>query len=177
MTLVSFASMDKKKCVFLDRDGVINVDYVDYVYDLQKFEFIEGVPESLIEFKKAGFLNIIITNQSGIIKGLYKLDDVLLVHQHIQDSTNHSIDDLYIAPYHEKWTNSLTRKPSSLMWERAIAKYNIDLENSWMIGDKPRDLIPAKNLGIRTVLVNHSPDPSADYVCKNLFEAMKIILN
>ena len=69
--------MNKQKCIFLDRDGVINVDFVDYVYDVEKFEFIDGVPEALKAFKDAGYLIIVITNQSGIVKGIYTLDDVM----------------------------------------------------------------------------------------------------
>jgi D-glycero-D-manno-heptose 1,7-bisphosphate phosphatase len=170
-----FCKMNKQKCIFLDRDGVINVDFVDYVYDVEKFEFIDGVPEALKTFKDAGYLIIVITNQSGIVKGIYTLDDVMTVHKHVQSNTNNSIDDIYIAPYHEKWTNSLTRKPSALMWERAIAKYNIDTETSWMIGDKPRDLVPAKKLGIKTIIVDHPEDPSANYACENLLAASKVI--
>jgi D-glycero-D-manno-heptose 1,7-bisphosphate phosphatase len=169
--------MEKRKCIFLDRDGVINVDFVDYVYDLEKFAFIDGVPQALMDLKNAGFLLIIITNQSGIIKGIYNLDDVMLVHHHIQKETQNAIDDIYIAPYHEKWTNSLTRKPSTLLWEKAISKYNIDVENSWMIGDKPRDLSPAKKLEIKTIIVDHPADETADFVCSNLKEATKIILS
>lgn len=168
--------MGKQKCVFLDRDGVINVDFVDYVYDLEKFEFIKGVPEALKSFKDAGYLVIVITNQSGIVKGIYSLEDVMIVHNHVQKETDNAIDDIYIAPYHEKWTNSLTRKPSTLMWERAIAKYDIDIENSWMVGDKPRDLIPAKKLGIKTIIVDHPEDKAADYCCENLLEASKVIV-
>lgn len=168
--------MEKRKCIFLDRDGVVNVDFVDYVYDLEKFEFIEGVPQALMDLKSAGYLIIVITNQSGVVKGIYSLEDVYTVHEHVQKATNNAIDDIYIAPYHEKWTNSLTRKPSTLMWERAIAKYNIDTENSWMIGDKPRDLIPAKKLGIKTIIVDHAPDPSADFSCENLRAASRVIL-
>ena len=168
--------MEKQKCIFLDRDGVINVDFVDYVYTVEKFEFIEGVPETLKAFKKAGYLVIIITNQSGVVKGIYSLDDVMKVHNHVQEHSDNAIDDIYIAPYHENWTNSLTRKPNTLMWERAIAKYNIDVDQSWMVGDKPRDLSPAKKLGIKTVIVDHPEDEAADYRCDNLKAAGKVIL-
>lgn len=146
------------KCIFLDRDGVINVDYVDYVYDLQKFQFIEGVQEALKKFKDAGYLLILITNQSGIVKGIYKEEDVWTVYNHIQHETGEVLDDMYYAPYHEKWTNSLTRKPDSLMLEKAIAKYNIDISRSWMIGDKERDLIPGKKLGLMTGIVDNKCD-------------------
>lgn len=165
-----------KKCVFLDRDGVINVDFVDYVYTVEKFSFINGVPEALKAFKEAGYLIIIITNQSGVVKEIYSLDDVMRVHQHIQGQVDHVIDDIYIAPYHENWTNSLTRKPNTLMWERAIAKYDIDVNQSWMVGDKPRDLEPAKKLGIKTVIVDHQKVEVSDYATENLLEASRIIL-
>jgi len=165
-----------RKCIFLDRDGVINVDFVDYVYTIEKFAFIDGVPEALKAFKEAGYLIIVITNQSGVVKGIYELDDVMTVHNHVQEQCGNPIDDIYIAPYHEKWTNSLTRKPNTLMWERAIAKYDIDIENSWMVGDKPRDLEPAKKIGIKTVIVDHEKVDVSDYACDNLFEASKVIL-
>ena len=167
--------MEKRKCIFLDRDGVINVDFVDYVYTIEKFSFIDGVPEALKRFKAEDYLIIVITNQSGVVKGIYKLEDVMTVHEYIQEETGHLIDDIYIAPYHEKWTNSLTRKPNTLMWERAIAKYNIDVENSWMVGDKPRDLEPAKKLGIKTIIVNHEKVEVSDYTTNNLLEASEII--
>lgn len=167
--------MGMNKCIFLDRDGVINVDYVDYVYDLEKFEFIEGVPEALKKFKEAGYLLIIITNQSGIVKGIYKESDVMTVHNHIQAETNNVLDDIYYAPYHENWTKSLTRKPGSLMLEKAIAKYNIDISESWMIGDKERDLIPAKKLGMKTGIVINECD-FADVKAENLIAAANQIL-
>lgn len=165
-----------QKCIFLDRDGVINVDFVDYVFTIEKFSFIQGVPKALKAFKEAGYLIIIITNQSGVIKELYSIDDVMKVHHHIQNQVQHVIDDIYIAPYHEKWTNSLTRKPNTLMWERAIAKYDIDVNQSWMVGDKPRDLEPAKKLGIKTVIVDHHKVEVADYATQNLLEASELIL-
>lgn len=167
--------MAKNKCVFLDRDGVINVDYVDYVYDLEKFEFIEGVPEALKRLKEAGYLLIIITNQSGIVKGIYKESDVMTVHHHIQSETNNALDDIFYAPYHENWTKSLTRKPDSLMLEKAIAKYDIDISQSWMIGDKERDLIPARKLGLKTGIVINECD-FADVKATNLLDATNQLL-
>lgn len=165
-----------RKCIFLDRDGVLNVDFVDYVYTIEKFAFIDGVPEALQAFKAHDYLIVVITNQSGVIKGIYNLEDVMTVHEHIQENSGRVIDDIYIAPCHEKWTNSLTRKPNTLMWEKAIAKYDIDVKNSWMVGDKPRDLEPAKKLGIKTIIVNHEKVEVSDYSCTNLLEASKVIL-
>ena len=125
--------IDASWTLFLDRDGVINKDYVDYVYTVEKFEFLPGVKEAFDLLKENGYLLIVITNQSGVVKEIYKEEDVWNVHHHIQKETNNALDDIYYGPYHEKWTNSLTRKPNSLMIEKAIAKYNIDINKSWMI--------------------------------------------
>ncbi len=164
------------KCIFLDRDGVINKDYVDYVYTIEKFEFLPGVQEAFQLLKDHGYLLIVITNQSGVIKGIYSEDDVWNVHNHIQKETNNAIDAIYYAPYHEKWTNSLTRKPNSLMLEKAIAKYNIDVTSSWMIGDKKRDLDPALKLGINTALVETTAIPEAKITEDSLLKIAKRIV-
>lgn len=164
------------KCVFLDRDGVINKDYVDYVYTIEKFEFLPGVQEAFQLLKDHGYLLIVITNQSGVVKGLYSEEDVWNVYNHIQKETNNALDDIYYAPYHEKWTNSLTRKPNSLMLEKAIAKYNVDVKNSWMIGDKKRDLDPALKLGINTGLVETTPIPEANITEDSLLKVAKRIV-
>ncbi len=166
----------KKKCVFLDRDGVINKDYVDYVFTLEKLEILPGVVRSVSALKEAGYLIVIITNQSGIAQGIYQREDMRLCHNAIQERCNYSIDAFYYAPWHPSVTESLTRKPDSLMFEKAIAKYNIDVKLSWMVGDKDRDLIPAKKLGIKTIQVDHQDSPTADYKSRNLAEAAGIIL-
>ncbi len=175
--MIIFALEIMKKCVFLDRDGVINKDYVDYVYTLEKFEFIPGAVEAIKSFKKAGYLLVVITNQSGIVKGLFDHKDVLMIHDHINKACGGVFDDIYYSPYNDNWTNSLSRKPRTLMWERAIAKFDIDIEQSWMVGDKETDLIPAKKLGIKTIhICDEYPSPQADYIVKNLLEASKKIL-
>lgn len=166
------------KCVFLDRDGVINIDCVDYTYKVEDFKIIDGVREALKILKENGFLLIVITNQSGIIKGIYSHEDVKKCHRYLQDETNHRIDAFYYSPYHEKYTASLSRKPGTLMFERAIAKFDIDPASSWMIGDKERDLQPARQLGIKTILLpeDGKPSPSADFIYKNLLKATKGII-
>jgi D-glycero-D-manno-heptose 1,7-bisphosphate phosphatase len=167
----------KQKCIFLDRDGVINRDKVDYVYKPEELFIIDGVPQALQDLKNAGYLLIIITNQSGIAKGLFTKEDVLNIHHLVQETCNHSLDAIYMAPYHESYHESLSRKPGSLMFERAMAKYNIDPTCSWMIGDKERDLIPAKKFGMKTILVDNKKEtPHADFYSENLLGASKVIL-
>ncbi|WPP48254.1 D-glycero-alpha-D-manno-heptose-1,7-bisphosphate 7-phosphatase [Catalinimonas niigatensis] len=160
------------KCVFLDRDGVINRDRVDYAYDLQHFEMLPGVIEALLKLKQAGFLLVIVTNQSGIAKGIYKRHDMEACHQYMHAQTHHVIDKVYYAPHHPSVSESLTRKPDSLMFEKAIARFDIDTKKSWMIGDKERDITPAYNLGIPSILISPDPkDTKALFVVKDLAEA------
>ena len=170
----------KNKCVFLDRDGVLNKELGSYAFRKDHFDVIESVPSSLKKLKEAGYLLIVITNQAGIIKGLYKDEDVDLCHSILQESCGGLLDDLYFSPYHPDYTNSLSRKPKSLMWEKAIAKYSIDIEKSWMIGDKESDLIPAKSLGISTIRIfrdEQKPfETIASYQCYTVEESLPYIL-
>ncbi len=165
------------KCVFLDRDGVINKDFVDYAYTLDRFIILDGVKEGLTKLKEAGYLLIIITNQSGIAKGIYTADDMRKCHEYMQKSLDQMIDGIYYAPYHPSVTESLTRKPGSLMFEKAIAKFNIDVARSWMIGDKKRDLEPAQKLGVKTIQVDGHDDGIADYVAEDLLAAANWLIN
>ncbi len=164
------------KCIFLDRDGVLNKDRVDYVYSEKYLEILPGVKEALLSLKEAGYLLVVITNQSGIAKGIYTEADMHNVHKLMQKDWEGCVDDFYFAPWHPNISESLTRKPDSLMFEKAIAKYKIDISSSWMIGDKNRDLVPAKKLGIKTIQVDNQDSEVADYKASSLPSALDIIL-
>ncbi|PWJ40840.1 D-glycero-alpha-D-manno-heptose-1,7-bisphosphate 7-phosphatase [Sediminitomix flava] len=169
----------KTKCVFLDRDGVLNKDYVDYAYTLDKFEILPGVPEALQKLKDAGFKLVILTNQSGIVKGVYEKKDVMICHNALQEACDNAIDYMYYAPLHEKWSNSLSRKPGTLMFERALYKFDADLENTWMIGDKERDLVPALEVGIpHRIQVDNEPveGSCSTHYAKDLLDAVDNII-
>jgi D-glycero-D-manno-heptose 1,7-bisphosphate phosphatase len=168
----------KNKCVFLDRDGVINVDNVNYTYKVDEFKIIDGVIPALKMLKDAGYLLIIITNQSGIAKGIYQHEDVYKCHDYFDKESGHLIDEYFYSPYHQSTSESLSRKPGSLMFEKAIAKYDINITQSWMIGDRERDIIPANTLYIPTILIEEFPntETSAKYKVDSLFEAAELIL-
>jgi D-glycero-D-manno-heptose 1,7-bisphosphate phosphatase len=168
----------KNKCIFLDRDGVLNVDRVDYVYRMEEFIIPPGVGEALRALKDAGYLLIVITNQSGIAKGIYKREDVYLIHNAIQDGTGVELDDIYFCPYHEKFdSHSLTRKPGSLMIEKAAAKYEVDMDASWMVGDHERDITAGTRAGLRTIrLAPSGTETKATHLVDDLLAASKIIL-
>jgi D-glycero-D-manno-heptose 1,7-bisphosphate phosphatase len=168
----------KNKCIFLDRDGVLNVDRVDYVYRMEEFIIPPGVGEALRALKDAGYLLIVITNQSGIAKGIYKREDVYLIHNAIQEGTGVELDDIYFCPYHEKFdSHSLTRKPGSLMIEKAAAKYEVDMDTSWMVGDHERDITAGTRAGLRTIrLAPSGTETKATHLVDDLLAASKIIL-
>lgn len=167
-----------KKCVFLDRDGVINVDCVDYTYKVEEFVIIKGVGEALKLLKDHGYLLVVVTNQSGIVKGIYDHGDMRACHDYLQKETGYLIDYFYYSPYHEKHTASLSRKPGTLMFEKAIARFDIDVDNSWMIGDKERDMAPARKMGIRTILIpdDGKSTKSSDYMADGLLDAARFIV-
>jgi D-glycero-D-manno-heptose 1,7-bisphosphate phosphatase len=167
-----------EKCVFLDRDGVLNKDYVDYSYRLSRFHVLEWVPAALYQIKEAGYLLVVVTNQSGIAQKIYSFREMEICHIYLQDVCEHVIDHFYFSPYHPSVTASLARKPGTLMFEKAIAKFNIDVKRSWMIGDRGRDIIPARTLGIKTIQIGDEIEKEnrGDFKVKNLSEAAEVIL-
>ncbi|MEC7753196.1 MAG: HAD-IIIA family hydrolase [Bacteroidota bacterium] len=170
--------MNLAKCVFLDRDGVLNEELGFQITDLKDFRLKQGVGGFLRSLKDAGYLLIVVTNQSGIAKGSYTEAFVYECHAIVQHACGGIIDALYFAPGHESVSKSLLRKPDSLMFEKAIAKFGIDPTQSWMIGDKERDLIPAKKLGVGTIhLTDKQASEYADFKVSDLVEAAAVILN
>lgn len=164
------------KAVFLDRDGVLNVEKGRYVYRISDFELVPGIVEVLQAYKKAGFLCIVITNQGGIAKGIYSIEDMSKCHDHFQEISGNLIDAFYYAPDHPDFSESLSRKPDSLLFEKAIAKFDIDPTLSWMIGNQERDLIPAKKLGIQTIMFQGPETALADYTTDQVNDLKSIIL-
>lgn len=165
------------KCVFLDRDGVLNEERGDWTYRVSDFRILPGVSEAVARLKGAGYLTVIITNQSAISLGLYSVADMNRCHDYLQKEIGHTFDNIYFAPYHPTVTRSLGRKPGSLLFERALALHSINPTDSWMVGDKERDLIPAKQLGMKCISVD-GPFTSdlVDHSCGGLLEATDFIL-
>ncbi|MGV3642355.1 MAG: D-glycero-alpha-D-manno-heptose-1,7-bisphosphate 7-phosphatase [Adhaeribacter sp.] len=145
--------MKTNKCVFLDRDGVLNEERGDYTYRTADFIVIPGVVQALQELKSQGYLLVVITNQAGIAKGRYTREDVKACHQKLQEACGHLLDALYYAPAHPSVSESLSRKPGSLMLEKAMARFHIDPASSWMVGDRLRDIAAAQQVGVAGILV------------------------
>ncbi len=146
-----------KKVVFLDRDGVINIDKNDYTWKISDFVFTRNLFENLLKLKNNGFEFIVITNQGGISKKLYTKNDVFSLHSHMQQQFEENgvqLLDIYFCPHHNAIEKCLCRKSNSLLLEKAIAKYNISLKHSYFIGDNERDIIAATKAGISGVKIN-----------------------
>jgi D-glycero-D-manno-heptose 1,7-bisphosphate phosphatase len=141
----------KKPAVFVDRDGTLieEVNFLSSVEDLRVFPFTRPALKVL---KENGFLVIVLTNQSGIARGKYSEADMHAIHDQIQAELGGSIDAFYYCP-HLPSAECDCRKPSLGMIESAKADFEIDMERSWMIGDKNLDVQIAKNAGIKSVLV------------------------
>ena len=143
------------KAAFLDRDGVINED-TGYLHSIKDFKWIKGAIEALKILKKHNYLIIIITNQSGVGRGFYTEKQVNDLHSWINKQLlEHKvkIDDFFFSTElpTEKIENS-RRKPSPLMINEAVKKYNLVKDKCFMIGDKQSDLLAAKNALIKGFL-------------------------
>lgn len=151
----------KKKVVFFDRDGVINNNGHYYTFKWKDFSFNTGVIDTLTLLRNKGYEFIVISNQSGIAKGLYSIIDVEKLHKQINlylQKANLHILEFYYCTHHPEFGNCLCRKPSSLLFEKSIARFNIDINQSWMIGDQPRDIEAAKKVGIKGILIEPNSD-------------------
>lgn len=138
------------KAIFLDRDGIINKE-IGYVYKPEDFVLTDDIVESLKKFKEAGFIFIVITNQSGIAKGLYKHEDVARVHDKMISlfkAKGISFHAIYYCPHHPDAEPCICRKPDSGMIEKGLARFNIDPKRSYMIGDKERDKEAGEKAGL-----------------------------
>lgn len=149
------------KALFLDRDGVINHDPGDYTMRLEEFIILPTVVPALKLAHDKGYKIIIITNQGGIAKGLYDHHEVHRMHEKLQAECRahgFEITHFYYSPHHPDYSKSLSRKPGSLLMERAIARYNIDASQSMMIGDKTRDVECAAAVGVKGIQIPTNDD-------------------
>ena len=145
------------KAIFLDRDGVINSDEgLYYIYKTSDLRLNEQIEDNICKMKKAGYLVIIISNQGGIGKGIYSKSDAEDIHTLIRLKVQEkgcAIDEVYFCPHHPDAGNCLCRKPQPLLIEKAIARFNIDRSQSFLIGDSKRDVEAAHLAGIKGILV------------------------
>lgn len=165
-----------KKAIFLDRDGTINFDS-NYVYRLEDLKVLDSVPETLHYLKNRWFLLIIITNQSGIAKGYFTLDDFYAFNNELEKQIDINFDKIYVCP-HKVEDNCSCRKPKPWMLLDAQKHFDIDFSQSYFIWDKDSDIECGKSVWCKAILMkwgqyqNISPP---DYIVSLLSEVKNII--
>ncbi len=154
MTTTLTPDTQLQKALFLDRDGVA-IKYIPYLSRPEQVELPLGAGEALKQWKNAGYLLILVTNQSGIGRGYYTLEEVERVHRHICDEYGKfgvQFDDIFLCPHHPQ-DNCLCRKPSPQMLIDASKKHHISLSQSFFVGDAPSDVECAINAECQPVLL------------------------
>ena len=145
--------------ILLDRDGTIIVDH-GYVGSVERVDFIDGAAEAIATFNHAGIPVAVVTNQAGVARGLYGIDDVVRVHQYIAENlAGHGahVDLFLFCPYHPTGVveafarTSEDRKPRPGMAKAAEAALGLDLAASWVVGDRPEDIGLAEAVGASAI--------------------------
>lgn len=171
-----------EKVVFFDRDGVINIEK-EYLYKIEDFEFIEGVFETLLYLQNLGYKIVIITNQSGIGRGYYSLEQYQTLTVWLKEEFQKKgidVSAIFYCP-HEPTDDCRCRKPQIGMIEQTSQLFSIDYQNSWLVGDKDSDIQTALNANIpNTIQVcsGHSFERThslAKYVIDSVKEIPNII--
>ena len=148
--------MTLRPAAFIDRDGVLNVDH-GYVFRVQDFEWLPGAIDALGQLQRAGYALVVITNQSGVARGLYTLADVDLLHAHLRaDLQAHGVQltGIYACPHHpdgvvpEYSVNCACRKPMPGMIDQAAREHGLDLAASCLFGDKASDIEAGRRAGV-----------------------------
>jgi len=180
------------KAIFLDRDGTINID-TGYIGDEYLVNLYPNVAKGIKTLKdQFGFVIIVISNQSGISRGLITSEDVYRVNNRINELLElekTKIDAFYFCPFHPDFSSELEckcRKPSPQMVFNAASDFKIDLEKSYFVGDRVSDIECGRNAGLKTVLVSNTlnnveinelqnSQNSANFVASNFLEVIEFI--
>lgn len=183
------------KVVFIDRDGTINIDNHGYINKVEDFELFPFSAKAIRKLNELGFKVVVITNQSGVARGYYTLEDVETVHHEmirLLTLENAVIDDILISPYHPQGVVEPfniaheDRKPGTGLLKKYTATNPFKTSQSFVIGDKFSDIGLGNNFHIPSILVltgegtksfNQRNDHKAkpDFVVKDLWEAVKLI--
>lgn len=167
-----------KRAVFLDRDGVICYD-VHYMSSPDQFQLMPGVAEGIRKLNEAGFLVIVVTNQSGIMRGYFTEDDLKKVHERMVRELGERgarIDAIYYCPCLPE-DDCECRKPKPGMLIQAAHDHGIDLYKSFIIGDKDIDAQAGRAAGCTSLLISDQQCPNADYLVSGFSPAVEKTLN
>ena len=166
----------KRPAAFLDRDGVLNIDH-GYAYRPDQLDWVDGAPEAVRLLNEAGFIVIVVTNQSGVARGMYGEADLHKFHAHMQGALRAkgaSIDAFYYCPHHPEGTVEAfavqcdCRKPGIGMLEQAVREWPIDLDRSFLIGDRDGDMEAAAAFKIPGIRFDWNKDSLLDVVRRQI---------
>lgn len=171
---------NKQKAVFLDRDGTIN-KYVGFMRDIESFELIDGVADAIKEINKSGYLAIVVTNQPVIARGEVTYEELNLIHNKMETLLGNEgayLDAIYYCPHHphsgyegeipELKYDCDCRKPKPGMLLKAAKDYNIDLSQSYMVGDSENDVEAGNAAGCKSVLLGSECSTLKEFVENNV---------
>lgn len=157
--------LHQQKAIFLDRDGTIN-RYIPFLHDIDQFELLPGAAEAIREINESGYLAIVVTNQPVIARGKLTWDELNEIHKKMETLLGKEgayVDDIFVCPHHpdkgfpeeipELKIDCSCRKPKPGLLRKAAEKYNIDLTQSWMVGDSRRDMETGSNAHCHTALI------------------------
>ena len=177
--------INKQKAIFLDRDGTVN-KYVGFLRNTEEFELLDGVSEAIKKINSSGYLAIVVTNQPVIARGEVTFAGLEEIHNKMETLLGQDgayLDGIYFCPHHphkgyegevpELKFDCECRKPKAGMLLKASKDFNIDLSQSWMIGDGENDVLCGKNAGCKTASIGQNP--SADICGKSLFDCINEI--
>ena len=175
----------KKPAVFLDRDGVLTEER-GYVGSIEELHIFPYARECVRQIHEKGYYAIVITNQSGVARGLFTEETLLQMNEYLMQQTG--VDAVYYCPHHpegklEKYRRVChCRKPETGMFETACKEFEIDMENSYMAGDRAGDIIAGQNVGVKTILlesgygmVRLEEEVKPNYLCGDLRDAVEIL--
>ncbi|HNZ89219.1 MAG: HAD family hydrolase [Candidatus Cloacimonadota bacterium] len=187
---------DIKRAIFLDRDGVISPDDFGYLSNPEEYHLYPYTIEALKIFKKLNFLLFVVTNQSGIARGYFTIDDlekVLAKMRSLLSAGGIELDGVYYSPYYKDGIvppyniDHIDRKPGIGMFKKAYSEFHFQIEGSYMIGDRISDLGFGRNAHLKNILlltgngekdfikILETDDLRPDFVCENLLTAAKLI--
>ena len=182
--------------VFLDRDGTVNEE-IGYLHDVGKLSLISGAGEAIRRLNISGWPVVCVSNQSGVARGFFSIDTVYEVNQKLKELLEEKgayLDGIYFCPHHPTEgqypyrRNCDCRKPRPGMLKKAAEEFEIDLERSFLIGDRLSDIQTAQNASLKSILVltgygqielENIKDKTTlqpDYICEDISAAVNCIL-
>lgn len=175
----------KKPAVFLDRDGVLTEER-GYVASIEALRIFPYAAECVRQIHEKGYYAIVITNQSGVARGLFTEEQLLQMNAYLMRQTG--VDAVYYCPHHpegkvEKYRKVCQcRKPGIGMIQKACREFGIDLTGSYMVGDRAGDILAGQNAGVKTVLVESGYGTERlecavlpDYIVRDLRDVIEIL--